>query len=139
MMGWLASPYLTIQSHLLADEVVQGSRKEPGNAYHWDSVTLNLLGSSSYTPQLPWVRRIRRDGDIASDSPTYVDDIRALAVALPACWTLGHHFASWMTYLGLQVAARKTRAPSQAPGAWAGVVAFAGQEGIGVSCLQESG
>jgi hypothetical protein len=137
MMGWKASPYLTIQSRLFAEEFVQGNWKDERNAYHWHSVTLNLPGSPTYDPRLPWVYRTRKDGGIAGDSPTYVDDVRVVAASLRQCWQLAHQFASRMSYLGIQVAGRKTRAPSQHPGAWAGIVAFVSPDDIGVSCLKE--
>jgi len=137
MMGWKASPYLTIQSRLIAEELVHGNRRDERNAYHWESVTLNLPGSPTYDPQLPWVRKVRKDGEIAGDTPTYVDDVRAVATSLKHCWQLAHQFATTMSYLGIQVAGRKTRAPSQSPGAWAGIVTFVSPEGTGVLCLKD--
>jgi len=136
-MGWKALPYLTIQSRLLAEEFVQGNRMDEQNAYQWHSVKLNLPGSAVYNPCLLWVSRVRRDGEIAGDSPTYVDDVRVVSTSLTQCWHLAHQFASRMAYLGIQAAGRKTRAPSQAPGAWAGIVTLASSEGTGVSCLKE--
>jgi len=42
-----------------------------------------------------------------------------------------------MSYLGIQVTGRKTRAPSQYPGAWAGIVTFVSPDDTGVSCLKD--
>jgi hypothetical protein len=54
-----------------------------------------------------------------------------------ACWAVSHTLACWYTWLGIQITARKTRPPSQTPGAWAGAVVSTGAQGVGVSCSQE--
>ena len=35
---------------------------------------LNILGTSSYNPNKPWITKIRLDGAIAADLYIYVDD-----------------------------------------------------------------
>jgi len=137
MMGWVAAPYITTQSLALAKEVIFGDRLQSGNPYQWETVVLNLPGQRGYTPTLPWVRRVTRSGEVASDCPTYVDDARIIGASHHACLHAGHTFATKMCYLGIQVAARKVRPPSQAPGAWAGAVALVGVAGVGVTCLPE--
>jgi hypothetical protein len=54
-----------------------------------------------------------------------------------ACWAVAHCFAATQSYLGIQVASRKMRPPSETPGAWAGIVAMASKEGISVSEKQD--
>jgi hypothetical protein len=54
-----------------------------------------------------------------------------------ACWAVAHQFATLLTYLGIQVASRKTRPPSKRPGAWARIVATSGKEGIAVSVTMD--
>jgi hypothetical protein len=137
MMGWVAAPYVTTQSLALAKEVIYGDQTLPDNPYGWTRVILNLPGQPGYTPTLPWVRRVTSTGGIASDSPIYVDDARVIGNSLSTCRQAGHRFATGMCYLGIQVAARKVRPPSQQPGAWAGAVALVGPEGVGVTCLPE--
>jgi len=137
MMGWVAAPYITTQSLAFAKEVIVGDRSCPRNPYQWSTVVLNLPGQEVYMPSLPWVHRITPAGDIASDCLTYVDDGRIIGSSLTACRSADHRFATLMCYLGIQIAARKVRPPSQAPGAWAGVVTLVGPEGVAVTCLLE--
>jgi hypothetical protein len=137
MMGSTAAPYVTTQCLALAKEVVYGDKSLPDNPFGWTRVRLNLPEQPEYTPTLPWVRRVTVAGSIASDSPTYVDDARIIGSSLSVCRQAGHRFATGMCYLGIQVAARKVRPPSQTPAAWAGAVALVGPEGMGVTCLPE--
>jgi hypothetical protein len=137
MMGWVAAPYVTTQSLALAKETIFGDQWRTDNPYHWVAVVLNLPGQEDYSPNLPWVRRVTSTGDIASDCPTYVDDARIIGSTRAACLAADHRFATIMCYLGIQVAARKVRPPSQTPGAWAGAVALVGPQGVGVTCLPE--
>jgi len=67
----------------------------------------------------------------------YIDDILPVACGPNACWHLAHTISSRYTYLGLQIATRKMRPPSQQPGAWAGVLAVTGSSGISLQCSQE--
>ncbi len=61
-----SSPYQAVQAILVAKEVIRGDRKDPTNAFRWDTVRLNLPGSQTYDPRLPWVSKIRvDDGKIA--------------------------------------------------------------------------
>ncbi|MFN9981548.1 MAG: hypothetical protein ACK53Y_16605, partial [bacterium] len=85
----------------------------------------------------PWVYRVTRDGSKRNGGPTYVDDVRMMGSSLLACWAVAHQFATLLTYLGIQVASRKTRPPSKRPGAWAGIVATSGKEGIAVSVTMD--
>jgi len=75
MMGLKPSPYITIKSTHLAYEVSNGDWHDPKNALQWDSVTLNMPGSITYTPTAPWVYRITQSGELAGATPTYVDDL----------------------------------------------------------------
>jgi hypothetical protein len=137
MMGLAPSPYVCTKSIHLADEMVNGFRHDPMNPMRWDSVHLNLPGSPAYDPQKPWVSRRRSDGKIASGVPTYVDDMRPVGSSKEECWEVAHAKASRYGYLGIQVSSRKTRPPSQSPGAWAGTIAKTGPTGVGVACSQE--
>ncbi len=53
------------------------------------------------------------------------------------CWSVGHHIASSLGYLGMLVTSRKTHPLSQHLGTWAGIIATLGPEGISVCCSQE--
>ncbi len=103
----------------------------------FDSVYLNLPGNPEYDPLNPWVCRRRLDGKIAGWVPTYVDDMRPVGSLEVECWAVARAKASRYGYLGIQVTSRKTRPPSQSPGAWAGTIAKVGPAGVGVACSQD--
>jgi hypothetical protein len=48
----------------------------------------------------------------------YLNDLGPVAESERECWTLGHQAAARLQQLGIQVSSRKTRPPSQTPGAW---------------------
>lgn len=75
--------------------------------------------------------------DLAALLMVYVDDMRTVANSDAECWELMHQVSSRVQYLGIQVALRKIRPPSQRPGAWAGSVVDASQGGVAVRCTQE--
>ena len=137
VMGLRPSPYVTTKCVALADEMVFGDRRNPTNPFHWEQVQLNLPGDPSYSPTAPWVSRRTKDGALAGGLVKYIDDIRPVARGTEACWNLAHTIACRYTYLGLQIATRKFRAPSQSPGAWAGVIAAVSPLGISLQCSQE--
>jgi hypothetical protein len=137
MMGLRISPYVAIKSTYLGEEIVQGNPGDNLNPLHWEKVCFNLPGSPQYTPSLPWVRRTTHTGEIASSVPRYVDDMRPVGSSAEACWDAMHQSATYFSYLGIQITGRKTRPPSQVPGPWAGTLAFASPDGIGVACLPE--
>jgi hypothetical protein len=134
MMGLKPSPYFSIQGTLLAEEVVRGNRLDPTNPYHWDRVHLNLPGSPSYLPSKPWVQLLTHDGKLSGTSLRYVDDLRLVGHSSEHCWQLSHRLASIFSYLGLQIALRKFRPPTQQPGPWAGTIAFSTEVGVGITC-----
>jgi hypothetical protein len=134
MMGLRPSPYFTSQSTYFAEEVVQGNRAVAHNPFHWASVRLNLPGSEGYDPSLPWVSRLTSSGHMAGTFKRYVDDLRTVGSTEDACWQVGHRLSTYFAYLGLQVALRKLRPPSQHPGPWAGTIAFSCGAGVGITC-----
>ena len=84
---------------------------------------MNLPGQEGYEPTKPWVYRwCDRSGGLAAFFGTYVDDICNGAGSEGACRLTSRRVASRINYLGLQDAARKQRAPSKTPGAWAGAI-----------------
>jgi hypothetical protein len=128
---------VTIQATHLAFEVVKGCKDDPNNALSWDRVILNLPGQPDYNPAFPWVYRVRRDGTVAGATPAFVDDLRPVGSSKEHCFSVLHQTASRFGYLGMQIASRKTRPPTQSPGAWAGVIAAASTAGISVQTSQE--
>jgi hypothetical protein len=137
VMGFKPSPYVATKSVHLANEIVYGDRHDASNPLHWHCIQLNLPGSSSYSPHKPWVCKLREDDSIASGVPTYVDDMRPVGCNSTECWSAAHRVSTWYGFLGIKVAARKNRPPSQAPGAWAGAIVKTDSDGVSVSCSQE--
>lgn len=85
-------------------------------------VVLNLPGSANYSPGQPWFYLERKDGSMASILAIYVDNQRIHAPSENDAYEAARQVASQESYLGIQDAARKRRAPSQQAGAWAGSI-----------------
>jgi len=139
MMGLKSSPYVCIKGQLLATEVVLGNRLCLSNPFRWKVLALNLPGMPNYDPQQPKVCRWR-DGTckhLAAVLVQYVDDLRTAGATEQDCWQAMRRVTQILGYLGIQVAARKTRPPSQLPGAWAGTVIRSTENGVGVKCSLE--
>jgi hypothetical protein len=83
-------------------------------------ILLNLPCSADYDASKPWIMKMRKDGDIASEVVQYVDDVRIIVATRELAWLCSSKMAKGLCFLGLQDAARKRREPSQRPGAWAG-------------------
>ena len=48
LMGFRASPYNSIRTYLIAEEVIRGDRHDPSNAFQWHSVDQNLPGTEDW-------------------------------------------------------------------------------------------
>lgn len=129
-MGFKSSPYIAVKMTLICEEMVRGDRHDVDNPFHWATVRLNLPGTPGYTPTKSWISKLRKDGRVAADFFTFVDDERVTGPDEELTWQAGHCLACIQSYLGIQDAARKLRRCSQTPGAWAGAV---------VHCLPEHG
>jgi hypothetical protein len=122
-MGLKLSPYQAVQAILVAKEVIQGNRSNPTNAFRWDTVRLNLPGSTEYNLRLRWVSKIRlSNGKLAADIFIYVDDAQVTTPSKEDCWQATRQAANIANSLGIQEAARKRRWGSRRPGAWAGSI-----------------
>ena len=121
-MGLRPSPYNSVQGALRAKHFIMGDPKEANNPFAWERIVLNLPGSKEYDPRLPWVMKVRKDGNLASGVAQYIDDLRTMASTKDLVWESSSRLAKGLSYLGLQDAARKRRDGSQKPGAWAGSV-----------------
>jgi hypothetical protein len=121
-MGLRDSPYRSLQMLLTAKVIAYGRRNDPGNAFGWKEVILNLPGSWDYDSTMPWVYKRTAEGHIASEIYIYVDDGKVTGVDLLRCWYAARQFASVCSRLGIQDASRKRTEPSLTPGPWAGSV-----------------
>ncbi len=123
VMGIRSAPHGCTRMELLGEEVAKGSPKDKSNPFAFSHVRLNLPGDPAYCPSMPWVSKVSaKDGRIASDVKTYVDDIRVTGPTKPSCDLATRRAASFLTYLGEQDACRKRAPSSHRAGAWAGSV-----------------
>ena len=75
-MGFCSLPYNAIKMFLVAEEVIKGSRHDRKNLFQWDSIILNLPGTSAYSPLRSWISEMRVDNMLTSDLVCFVDDQR---------------------------------------------------------------
>ena len=130
LMGFAASPYNSIKMALVAEEVCKGDRRDTRvgldgkelNPFQWDRIELNLPGTEGYDPCVTWISKRRKDGQMACDVFTFVDDERVVGPTEDLTWQASHALASKQSYLGIQDAARKARPCSRTTGAWAGAI-----------------
>jgi hypothetical protein len=138
VMGLRSSPHGCVKMHTLGEEVVRGDQSDRKNPFFFDSVRLNLPGSSNYDPTIPRVSKLRTDtGLIANDMVSYVDDKRLVASLKTECRWLCHRVGARLCYLGEQDALRKRSELSQRAGAWAGLVVHTDDGKITVMCTRE--
>jgi hypothetical protein len=78
-MGATSSTYQTGQGIGFMKEVTLGDRKDPANVFRWEKVRLNLPTTQGYDPMIPWVSKRSKEGVLAADLFTYMDDMRPLA------------------------------------------------------------
>jgi len=78
-----------------------------------------------------------RDGKIACNTITYVDDLHTRGNTREEARQTSRRVASRLNWLGLQDAARKRRDPSLTPGPWAGSIIHSDEGVITVSVGQD--
>jgi hypothetical protein len=123
LMGFRPTPYNSIQMYLISEEIIQGDHGDPGNAFQWSHLLLNLPGMKGYKPLLAWVSKWRKDGSLASDFTCFVDDLRIMGEGRERVAEAGHTISTRESYLGIQGALQKLRClgRTKTPGAcWAG-------------------
>ena len=129
LMGFAASPYNSIKTALVTEEICRGNRHEEGigadgrelNPFQWSHIRLNMPGTKEYDPCKSWISKMRTDGRVACNLLSFVDDERLTGPDEELTWQAGHTLAAKQSYLGVQDAGRKAWPCSQQPGAWAGV------------------
>lgn len=121
-MGLKSSPYLAVQAVTRVKRKFLGDRFDASNPFNWKQCILNMPGTAGYDPTMPWIRKTRDDGTMATDLHIYVDDGRITGMTQESVWSAGSRVAKLCSFYGLQDAPRKLREPSQEPGAWAGSV-----------------
>jgi hypothetical protein len=73
-----------------------------------------------YSPVKPWVSKRRKDGTLAADSVSFVDDIWPTGPTEVDARQVSQVMAKELAHRGIQDAACKRRGVSKTPGAWAG-------------------
>jgi hypothetical protein len=116
LMVATSSPYQTVQVMGFMKEVTLGDRKDPANVFRWEKVRLNLPTTQGCDPMIPWVSKRRKEGVLAADFFTYMDDMRPLAPSYLECWKATSRVSSMCNHLGIQHTARKQRGSSTTPG-----------------------
>ena len=98
---------------------------------------LNLPGKPDYTSTRPKVFKVRKDGTMAADLFSYIDDLRNTAPSSSECWDGLHQVCCRLTWLGLQDAPRKRNGPTQTPRAWAGSIIHSDNQAVTVLVSEE--
>ena len=83
---------------------------------------MNLPGTEGYDSTMPWIYKIRDNGDIATDLVRFVDDLRNTGATEQLAWEASTQIGKISSWYGQQDAPRKHRTPSRKPGAWAATV-----------------
>jgi hypothetical protein len=76
-MGLWDSPYHSLQWQArLKLEVYTNRWLRANYTFHWDRVVFNLPWSRGYRADLPWVIKVRWDGELAAKVFVYIDEGR---------------------------------------------------------------
>ena len=84
-MGFAPLPYNSIKVALIVEEIAKGDRHQWArsssngselNPFQWETVKSNLPGTREYDPCVSWMTKRRKDGRIACNMFTFVDDER---------------------------------------------------------------
>jgi hypothetical protein len=88
-MGLKSSPYLAVQAVTRVKRKFLGDRFDASNPFNWKQCILNMPGTSGYDPTMPWIRKMRDDGTVATDLHIYVDDGRITGTTQESVWSAG--------------------------------------------------
>jgi hypothetical protein len=66
-MGFQSSPYNSVRMYLIAEEIIRGDRHDSTNAFQWDTIRLNLPGTTKYDPLQAGLSKWRTNGSLASN------------------------------------------------------------------------
>jgi hypothetical protein len=135
-MGFRSLPYNSVKMYLVAEEILKGDRHDPGKAFQYNHVCLNLPGTAKYDPSIAWLSKRQSNGLLASNFVCFVDNQRIIGAGSARVIKAGHALSSRELYLGLQDALLKIRSHNgtRRPGAWAGACVVV-EEDVGVAVL----
>jgi hypothetical protein len=101
-MGFRSSPYNFVKMYLIMEEILKGNRHDPGNAFQYDHVRLNLPGTAEYDPSIAWLSKRRSDGLLAINFVCFIKDQRIKGAGSARVIKAGHTLSLRESYLGLQ-------------------------------------
>ena len=99
VMGFKPSPYNSIRMYLVTEEIIQGDRHDPDNAFQYNYVMLNLPGLEGYKPSVAWISKRRSDGLLGSNFVCFVDDQQILGEGREQVVAAGHAISLRKSYL----------------------------------------
>ena len=99
--GTATFPFNSVRGELIAKHFITGDPKEKGNPFAWDHIKLIVPGSKNRIIQKPWIRKVRKDGELASGVAQYIDDLRVTVSTKDFAWKSSSRMAKGLSYLGL--------------------------------------
>jgi hypothetical protein len=108
MFGGTPCPYIVIQGHSRAMELVFGDRiMDSSNPLHWVRVITSWPYDFGYDASMPRVISVYADGEMVAGSPAFIDDSRYAGVTQELCHAAAHRVSTYVNYLGKQNASQK--------------------------------
>jgi hypothetical protein len=137
-MGFRPCPFINIQAFVWLEENIFGNRNDLDNVFHWESLMMNLPGSSTHDTRKPWVYKEREcDGKIAADCVVYVDYLRPTGPSKEECYRATRWVGCHINHRGLQDASRKRRPVAQDGGPWAVTVVHTTNDRVSVMVAEK--
>ena len=139
-IGFFPSRYYAANFYYLALEIVIGYKEDEENLFRWNTVKLNLPGSTTFNPALPSVMQWNGlINNITSAVIAFVDNLKVSGIDEETAWKVGRQLAPRLQYFGTQDASRKTKPPRrQNDSAWAGLVFHTSATSITQNLLKKS-
>lgn len=111
-MGLRPSSYWCVRFYYLAEEFARANHSHSINALRWDKVRLNLPGSHSFNPTLPWIMKWDSHVErIVGDIVSFIDDLRISGFDEEAVWSISIQVLARLQYFGIQHASRNISPP----------------------------
>ena len=73
-MSLADSPYQSLELLMKTKFIAYSNRLNRTNTFQWELTKLNFMGSDLYNSKLPWVIKVRTDGNLACEVYIYIED-----------------------------------------------------------------